>query len=91
MIATLPTQEQVDRISGVLAPDVVRVRVSVGQDWSEHPAVYFRVILSDDASRLERLTEVTRVVRRKLFDELRLADWSIFHTSNSAVRANKPS
>jgi hypothetical protein len=74
VIATLPTQEQVDRVSRDLAPDVVRVRFSVGQDWSEHPAVYFRVILSDEASRRDRLADVTGLVSEKLFDELRLAD-----------------
>jgi len=73
VIATLPTQEQVDRIARDLAPDVVRIRFNVGQDWSEHPAVYFRVILSDEASRSDRLPDVTGLVSGKLFDELRLA------------------
>ena len=73
VIATLPTQEQVDRIARDLAPDVVRIRFNVGQDWSEHPAVYFRVILSDQASRSDRLPDVTGLVSGKLFDELRLA------------------
>jgi hypothetical protein len=34
MIATLPTQEQVDRIALDLAPDVVRIRLNIAQDWS---------------------------------------------------------
>ncbi len=50
MIATLPTQEQVDRIAHDLAPDVVRIRLNIAQDWSGDPAIYFRVILSDEAS-----------------------------------------
>ena len=74
MIATLPTQEQVNRIARDLAPDVVRIRFNVGHDWSEDPALYFRVILSDEASRGDRLAEVTGLVRGKLFDELRLAE-----------------
>jgi hypothetical protein len=74
MISTLPTQEQVDRIARDLAPDVVRIRFNVAQDWSEDPAVYFRVTLSDDASRRDRLADVTGLVRGKLFDELRLAE-----------------
>ena len=74
MIATFPTQEQVDRIARDLAPDVVHIRCNVAQDWSEHPAIYFRVILSDEASRRDRLADVTGVVRGKLIDELRLAE-----------------
>jgi len=74
VIATLPTQEQVDLIARDLSPDVVRVRFNVGQDWSEHPALYFRVILSDEASRLDRLAGVTGLVSGKLFDGLQLAE-----------------
>jgi hypothetical protein len=74
MIVTLPTQEQVDRIVSDLGPEVVHIRFNVAQDWSEHPAVYFRVILSDEATRRDRLADVTGLVREKLSDELRLAD-----------------
>jgi hypothetical protein len=72
MIATLPTQQQADRIARELAPDVVRIRLNVAQDWSGDPAIYFRVTLSDEASRRDRLADVTRLVREKLSDELRL-------------------
>ena len=72
MIATLPTQEQVDRIARDLAPDVVRIRLNVSRDWSQDPAIYFRVILSDEASLGDRLADVAGRVRSTLFDELRL-------------------
>jgi hypothetical protein len=74
MIATLPTQGQVDQIARDLAPDVVRIRWQAGQDWSEHPAIYFRIVLSDEASRAERLAEVTGTVSARLFDSLGLSD-----------------
>jgi hypothetical protein len=74
MIATLPTQQQVDGIARELAPDVVRIRINVAQDWSGDPAIYFRVILSDEASRRDRLADVTGLVSEKLSDELRLAE-----------------
>jgi hypothetical protein len=70
VITTLPTQEQVDRIARDLAPDVVHIRMRVGHDWSEHPAIYFRVILSDEASRRDRLGDVTELVREKVSNEL---------------------
>lgn len=74
MIATRPNQEQVDKIARDLAPEVVRIRFNLGQDWSEHPAIYFRVILSDAASRPDRLGNVTGVVSARLFDGLGLSD-----------------
>jgi hypothetical protein len=74
MIAALPTQEQVDQIAGTLAPDVVSIRFNVAHDWSGDPAIYFRVVVSDEASRREHLAEVTGRVRQALFDGLGLAD-----------------
>jgi hypothetical protein len=73
MIATLPTQEQVDKVAREFAPDVVRIRLSVAPDWSEHPALYFRVLLADHASQRERLADTTGRVSARLFDELGLA------------------
>jgi hypothetical protein len=74
MIATLPTQQQVDEIARDLAPDVVRIRIMVGQDWSEHPAIYFRVVLSDEASRRDRLASVVGLVRSRFYEKLALSD-----------------
>jgi hypothetical protein len=72
MIATLPTQGQVDRIVRDLAPDVVHVRLRIARDWTDDPALYFKVVLSDEASHRDRLAGVAELVRGKLFAELRL-------------------
>jgi hypothetical protein len=74
MTATLPTQEQVDRIARDLAPDVVRIRLDVKPDWTDDPALFFRVTMSDEASRRDRLWDATELVRTKVFDELRLEE-----------------
>jgi hypothetical protein len=74
MTETLPTQEQVDQVARELAPDVVRIRLDVTEDWSGDPALYFRVILSDEASRREPLLAVTRLVRARVVEELRLEE-----------------
>ena len=71
--SALPTQERIDEVAKGLAPDVVRIRFNVAQDWSEHPAIYFRVILADDASGGDRLADVQSRVSAKLFDKLGLA------------------
>ena len=54
-----------------LAPDVVRIRFNLGEDWSGDPAVFFRVVLSDDASRMGRLREMGRRVQRVLAERAR--------------------
>ena len=73
LIAAKPIQECVDEIARKLSPDVVSIRSSPGLDWSEHPALYFRVILSDSASRGDKLAQVTGEVSRRVSDELGLA------------------
>jgi hypothetical protein len=72
MIAALPTQEQVDLIARDLAPDVVRIRLQVRPDWSGDPALYFRVVLSDEASERDRLSDSARRVRERVRADLRL-------------------
>ena len=56
-----------------LAPDVVRIRYDIGPDWSDEWSIFFRIVLSDDASREDRLAEVTKRATSRLFDELKLA------------------
>jgi hypothetical protein len=91
MIAALPTQEQVDQIARALAPDVVYVRFNVSHDWSGDPAIYFRVLLSDEAaSHRERLVEVAGRVRQALSDGLGLAELdhiSYFHFRTQSEQA----
>ena len=72
MIATRPTEEQIEQIAKDLAPDVVRIRFNLGLDWSEDPAIYFRVVLSDAAAESDRLIGVTEMVEKRLFDEFGL-------------------
>jgi len=52
----------ISEVVGSLAPDVVYIRYDIGRDWSGDPAIFFRVLLSDEASKT-RLREVaTKVV-----------------------------
>lgn len=54
-----------------LESDVVRIRYSVDENWAGEPAVYFRVVLTDLASKRARLREVARRVRETVFREVR--------------------
>jgi hypothetical protein len=51
------------RVEQMLKPDVVRIKHSIGNDSSGEPAVYFRILLADAASRPDRLREVSNRVR----------------------------
>jgi len=53
-----------------LAPDVVRIRYSLGEDWSGEDAVFFRVLLDDSASERSHLREVARRVAATIFREV---------------------
>jgi hypothetical protein len=60
------------------APDVIRIRYHTGFDWSGDPAIFFRVLLSDNASLRENLGEIARRVDSELSDELlRIGDYDI--------------
>jgi hypothetical protein len=61
----------VARASRALAPDVVRIRYSLGEDWSGSAAVFFRVVLSDSASRRNHLREAAQRVSSTVFNEVR--------------------
>ena len=69
---TLPTQEQVDRVAAELAPDVIYARLNIATDWADYPAMYFKVLIADGASRGARLREVVEKVRMKFTSELGL-------------------
>ena len=57
-----------------LAPDVVRIRYDIALDSTDKEAIYFRVLLSGDASREERRREVTGRVRAELSKKLKLEE-----------------
>ena len=39
------------RVQESVGPDVVRIRYEIGEDWSGQWAIFFRVVLTDDAAR----------------------------------------
>src|SRR6266700_3222843 len=66
-----------------LAPDVLRIRYSMEEDWMGIPSVFFRVLLRNEASRGSRLREivlraqevVTNEVKPRQFAERSYFDW----------------
>lgn len=53
-----------------LGPEVVRVRYNVGEDMSGDRSIFFRIVLTDEASREETLADVTDRIAL-VFEELR--------------------
>lgn len=75
MIAQHETlDEQVRETAQEFPGEVVGIRYSISHDWNGDPAIFFRVLLTDDASRTEALADVAGRVREKLFDNLRLRE-----------------
>jgi hypothetical protein len=58
----------VQKAAKSLAPDIVRIRYTVGLDSTGLAAIFFRVLLSDQASGEDRLYETTRRISRKILD-----------------------
>ena len=64
--SALTKQAEIDtaiqRVQQAVGPDVVRIRYEIGKDWSGQWAIFFRVVLTDEAAK-HRLRDVaTKVV-----------------------------
>jgi len=71
----LQKQSEIDAIVAEvckeLAPDVVRIRYDIGQDWSGDWAIFFRIVVSDAATKGRRAARVTEKVRLPLMERLK--------------------
>jgi|SRR5580704_10268288 hypothetical protein len=50
------------RVEQSIGSDVVRIRDEIGEDWSGQWAIFFRIVLTDDAARRRLRDVATRVV-----------------------------
>jgi hypothetical protein len=69
------------QVAHELAPDVVRIRYDIGEDWSGQWAIFFKVVLSDDAAK-GRLREVATKVVRGLAKRLDFSIMGVFPYHN---------
>jgi hypothetical protein len=60
----------VTQIEEALRPDVVRIRHTIENDSSGEPAIFIRVLLSDAASRPDRLLDVTSRIRAFIYGQI---------------------
>jgi hypothetical protein len=58
-------EQKVQQAAGKFPEEVVRIRHSFGEDWSGDPAIYFRIVLSDEASAAAGLARSQTASRRR--------------------------
>ena len=58
----------IQKAAGALAPDVVRIRYAQTDDSTGSSAIFFRVLLSDRASRPDHLYETTERITAKILE-----------------------
>ena len=61
--------------------DVIRIRYEIGEDWSGQWAIFFRIVLADDAAR-HRLRNVATKVVRELARQLDFPGMGVFPYHN---------
>ncbi len=71
--------QAIENLKPLLGDDVVRLKYDVEDDWSGKPALFFKVVLSDEASRRDRLHPSARRVSDLLDDRLDpIHEWELF-------------
>ena len=71
--------EAVNAMIPLLGPDVERLRYSLEEDWSGDPAIYFKIVLSDEASSEDRLRPTTEQIEATIDRHLHpLTQWGLF-------------
>jgi hypothetical protein len=71
----------VSEIARLLAPNVQHIRYDIAQDWSGDWAIFFRVVLSDEASKM-RLRKITKKVVLRLAERLDFSSMGLFAYHN---------
>ena len=84
----------VKRAEKALAPVVVRIRYSIGPDWTGDRSIFFRIILSDAVSRPERLLKIAKRVenlKEAKAEELGLQTYFNFRSLSEQAELKEPS
>lgn len=68
----------IEEVVNELAPGVERIRYDIGQDWSGQWAIFFRVLLSDEASNERNLREIAPQIVWSISRRLDLARLGMF-------------
>jgi hypothetical protein len=86
----------VARVAQRLAPHVVSIIPTLGNDWSGEPAVFFMVILADAASRRDQLLNISNQVSQAIVEQVQpLEQWGVlpyfnFRSQSEQAKLNQP-
>jgi len=90
-------QTAVSRAAQRLAPHgVVQIIPTLGEDWSGEPAVFFMVILTDAASRRDRLLNISNEVSQTIYQQVQpLEKWGVlpyfnFRSQSEQAKLDQP-
>jgi hypothetical protein len=62
----------VRKVEREFAPEVVRIGYSFRDNWMGDPAVYFRILVTDEAAAVDRLMDISRRISVALMDQARV-------------------
>jgi len=81
MRSAVSNEAEIDRrvkeVARKLSPDVVRIRYSITLDSTGEEAIFFRVLLSDEASRQRRLAKTTERIEAELYEAIPFDEFGI--------------
>ena len=83
------------RAERILAPDVVRIRYNFANDWTGDPSIFFKIVLSDDASQKAKRSETAQRVAVTILDEVKAEDLGLhsyfnFRSLSEQEKLNEP-
>jgi hypothetical protein len=99
MRTAVANEAEIDRrikeVAHRLTPDVAWIRYSLTLDSTGEESIYFRIVLSDQASRQRRLRAVTERVERELsevigFDEFGLNLYFNYRSRSEQAEMKEP-
>jgi hypothetical protein len=89
-------ESAVKEVEGAFRPEIVRVRYDFGDDSTGEPAVFFRILLSDTASRRDRLRGIASRIETAIYRRVEpLEQWGVlpyftYRSQSEQAQLNDP-
>lgn len=58
----LEIEAGVERAARALTHTVVRIRYNIGADWTGDPSIFFRIVLTDEAAKKSKLSDIAQAI-----------------------------
>lgn len=72
--------QKVEEVAKKFPGEVVRIRHSFSRDWDGDPAIFFRIVVTDQSLEHQSISELTRKIRDPLTKDLALyeSEYSLY-------------